>query len=107
MPRALELTWVQSLRQWRKRRKVGEKTKTFYLGTGKGKGDREAYVKALAKWNEIKSRLDAGQKQIEALELSEKYRKAFAHLPPYQPPPTNMDPTAEEHPRCSGRSETP
>ena len=39
MTRALELTWVETLRQWRKRRNVSGKRKDFYLGTGKGRDD--------------------------------------------------------------------
>ena len=48
MAKALELTWVAKLRQWRKRRNVGGKRKDFYLGTGSGPDDRESYRRALA-----------------------------------------------------------
>ena len=56
----LELTWVASLRQWRKR----HKGKTYYLGTGKGKSDRVAYRRALAKWNVVKAENDETERQI-------------------------------------------
>jgi len=41
MAKKVELSWVPALKQWRKRRKVGEKTKTSHLGTGNGKGDMQ------------------------------------------------------------------
>ena len=45
----LKLTWVASLKQWRKRRNIDGKTNTFYLGTGKGKDDNESYAAAMKK----------------------------------------------------------
>lgn len=50
MAKELELTWIEKLCQWRKRRFVNGKRKDFYLGTGKGKDDRRSYQLALAKW---------------------------------------------------------
>ena len=55
-----ELTWVASLRQWRKR----HKGQTYYLGTGKGKSDRAAYRRALAKWNVLNAENDETERQI-------------------------------------------
>jgi hypothetical protein len=57
MPKQLELTWVGSLKQWRKRRKVEGKTKTWYLGTGAGRSDRASYDRALEKWKGIEKTL--------------------------------------------------
>ena len=59
MAKGLELTWVEKLRQWRKRRNVGGKRKDFYLGTGNGPDDRESYRRALGKWKLIEAELDA------------------------------------------------
>ena len=56
----LELTWVASLKQWRKR----HKGQTYYLGTGKGKSDRVAYRRALARWNTLKAEHDETERQI-------------------------------------------
>jgi hypothetical protein len=55
------LTWVASLRQWRKRRNVDGRTKTFYLGTGKGKDDQESFAAALKKWRAILRDLKHGR----------------------------------------------
>jgi hypothetical protein len=49
MAKALELTWVEKLRQRRKRRNVGGKRKDFYLGAGNGRDDWASYQRALAK----------------------------------------------------------
>jgi hypothetical protein len=61
MAKALELTWVTKLRQWRKRRFVKGKRKDFYLGTGTGKDDRQSYQVALAKWKIKEAELNAAK----------------------------------------------
>src|SRR6476660_6171492 len=77
MAKALELTWVAKLRQWRKRRNVGGKRTDFYLGTGDGPDDRESYRRALGKWKVIEAELDA----LKAAEtLQQKYEKWGAML---------------------------
>jgi hypothetical protein len=77
MAKALELTWVAKLRQWRKRRNVGGKRKDFYLGTGNGADDRESYRRPLGKWKVIEAELDA----LKAAEtLQQKYAKWGAML---------------------------
>lgn len=62
MPRELELSWVAKLKQWRKRRKVNGKTKTFCLGAGTSKSDRLSYVRALTKWREIEETLNLAER---------------------------------------------
>ena len=64
MPRKgqLELTWIASLKQWRKR----YKGKTHYLGTGRGKSDKVSYQQALLKWHELKAETDAGDEEAAA-----------------------------------------
>ncbi len=81
MAKTLKLSWVSALKQWRKRRKVDGKTKTFYLGTGNGKGDSESYRRALAKWETIEAGLDRVDVQIEAEALAGQYQNAFSHVP--------------------------
>jgi hypothetical protein len=56
----LRITWVASLKQWRKRRNVSGKTKTFYLGTGESKDDHESYAAAVQKWKAILRDLKRG-----------------------------------------------
>lgn len=63
MAKGLELTWIASLRQWRKRRNVSGKRKDFYLGTGNGRDDWAGYQRALAKWKVIEAELDAAKAQ--------------------------------------------
>src|SRR5689334_2425234 len=63
MAKELELTWVEKLRQWRKRRNVSGKRKDFYLGTGNGRDDWAGYQRALAKWKVIEAELDAAKAQ--------------------------------------------
>ncbi|MFT3785524.1 MAG: hypothetical protein QM770_05090 [Tepidisphaeraceae bacterium] len=58
MPRELELTWVATLKQWRKRKTIDGKRKDYYLGTGSGKSDRASYARALAKWRDIEKTLE-------------------------------------------------
>jgi integrase len=69
MAKALELTWIASLSQWRKRRNVGGKRKDFYLGTGNGKDDRASYERALAKWRIKEAELNA-QDAADALQAA-------------------------------------
>ena len=74
----LELTWIESSRQWRKRRSIGGKRKDFWLGTGKGRADRESYERAFKKWRLIEAELDANSAQrrledtISELELEQR-----------------------------------
>jgi hypothetical protein len=50
-----EISWIGSLKQWRKR----HKGKTYYLGTANGKTDAEGRARALAKWRGIQAGLEA------------------------------------------------
>ena len=59
----LELSWIDSLKQWRKRRFIDGKRKDFWLGTGKGKADRESYERALKKWRLKEAELNANCSQ--------------------------------------------
>ena len=61
------LTWVASLKQWRKRYRGA----THYLGTGQGKSDRAAHRRALSKWHRIKAEADDAARQ-QALEKKQK-----------------------------------
>ena len=66
--RNLELTWVKSLKQWRKRKTIDGKRRDFYLGTGKGRDDIASYRKALARWREIEDRLAAESEEQQLIE---------------------------------------
>ena len=92
MAKKLKLSWIGALKQWRKRRKVGENTKTWYLGTGSGKGDQASYEKALKKWKAIEAGLNVADAQAEASELSKRYSQAYSHLPTYVPSAVISDP---------------
>jgi hypothetical protein len=85
MQRALELTWVAKLKQWRKRRNIDGKTKTFYLGTGDGKSDRIGYVRALAKWREIEKRLDHAARGDEIRRQYDEWRQELLSRPDADP----------------------
>ena len=65
----LELSWIGALSQWRKRRLVEGKTKTFYLGTGESKNDHESYQRALSKWKAIEAELDAADAAVRAVAM--------------------------------------
>lgn len=60
---ALELSWISSLRQWRKRRIIDGKPKSFYLGTGQGRFDQVSYGMALARWRKIEASLEAQKEE--------------------------------------------
>jgi integrase len=81
MPRELELSWVAKLKQWRKRRKVNGKTKTFYLGAGTSKSDRLSYVRALAKWREIEETLDLAERGDKLRQQLAAWRDELASRP--------------------------
>jgi hypothetical protein len=81
MARELELTWVAKLRQWRKRRKVGGATKTFYLGAGTSKRDQISYAKALAKWREIEKTLELAERGDKLRQQLETWRDELAARP--------------------------
>jgi hypothetical protein len=87
MKKALELTWIASSKQWRKRRSVNGKSRTYYLGTGNGKDDRESYAKALAKWRVIEQRLDLEERGGELRRQYDNWRAALVSRP-------EIDPTA-------------
>ncbi len=55
MATQLKLSWIGSLRQWRKR----YRGRTIYCGTGRGKTDRESYQRALQKFAIRKAEIDA------------------------------------------------
>ena len=81
MAKKLELSWITSNKQWRKRRKVNGKTKTFYLGTGNGKQDMVAYTRALKKWRDIEKSLieaETGDRLLRGYEL---WREELAQRP--------------------------
>lgn len=54
----LELSWIEKLGQWRKRKFVNGKRKDFYLCTGSGRDDLDSYRRALANWRTIEAQLD-------------------------------------------------
>jgi hypothetical protein len=92
MPRELKLTWVAKLKQWRKRRTVNGKCRTYYLGSGTGKNDRVSYGRALAKWREIEKGLDLAERGTELRQLYDAWRDELASRPDIDPsiyfPPT-------------------
>jgi hypothetical protein len=73
MPLKLKLTWIGSLKQWRKRYK-GE---TYYLGTGKDKADLESYRRAVAKWEAKKTELDAAEQKVLAEQRLDEHRRSY------------------------------
>src|SRR5688572_5459085 len=103
MPKALELTWVASLKQWRKRRTVNGVSKTFYLGKGSSKDDRLSYAKALAKWREIATGLDLEERGGALRQQCEEWLTQLASRPDidptiYFPGASQADPTKPLHP---------
>ncbi|HWE03127.1 MAG TPA: hypothetical protein VG326_12025 [Tepidisphaeraceae bacterium] len=80
MSRKLELSWIASLKQWRKRRMVDGKTKTFYLGTGTGKADLDSYERALAKWNEIERGINVANEENRYAAWHDQISKSHPHL---------------------------
>ena len=56
---------------------VDGKTKTFYLGTGKGKTDLDSYAKAWAKWDEIERKIS----QTEQVDRYAAYREYLMKQP--------------------------
>ncbi len=71
-----KLSWIKSLKQWRKRY-CG---KTYYLGTGKGKTDRESHQRALSKWHQIKADVANETKRELAKKRLQHMRDAYADL---------------------------
>jgi len=74
----LQLSWIGSLRQWRKR----FRGKTYYLGTGSGKSDRQSYIRALAKWTAIKAEATQGDRLEQLLSLHDNLQQQLAELAP-------------------------
>ncbi|MCX5659648.1 MAG: hypothetical protein NTW19_07990 [Planctomycetota bacterium] len=64
----LELSFVPSLKQWRKR----IDGKTFYLGKGDGIDDSESYGRALAKWRQIQEQGEAKAETQAKVEIAAK-----------------------------------
>lgn len=85
MPRELKLTWVEKLKQWRKRRSVNGVSKTFYLGAGASKNDRVSYARALAKWHEIEKTLDLLDRGDDLRRGLEQWRNELASRPGIDP----------------------
>lgn len=81
METRLELSWVPSLKQWRKRRMVNGKSKTYYLGTGNGRNDEPSYAKALAKWRQIEQTLPQPPPPKQLPGTNEEWRSFLAAQP--------------------------
>ena len=74
-------------------------SKTFYLGTAKGRDDSESYARALAKWKVIERKIeeqDEGTKlfrQFEAWRLSLTSRPGIDAAPYVVPAQSQVDPS--------------
>lgn len=68
MRRKLKVNWTPSSRQWVKQ----YQGKKYYLGTGRCKSDRKSYNRAVAKLNEIKRMVYAGESVASIKVLSKK-----------------------------------
>jgi integrase len=77
----LELSWTAKVKQWRKRRTINGKTKTFYLGAGSGRDDAASYAKALAKWRKIESSLPQKRPVRATAEFDEQWRDFLKRQP--------------------------
>lgn len=76
MARKTKLSWFPPRRQWRKRRKIDGKVKTWYLGeAGTNKTDLEAYRAAVAEWEQIEAELEADEAEAERQALREQHRE--------------------------------
>src|SRR5688572_29669527 len=85
-----DLSWIASLKQWRKRRTVEGKIKTFYLGTGNGPTDKAAYAKALAKWRDIEKDIVAAETAAKTKNQYEAWAKSLGYeVPTAKPEPMN------------------
>lgn len=90
MAKKLELTWIASLKQWRK----VHKGKQHYFGTGANKSDAESYARALAKWYAFRDQSRRTEMEEATSAGYAKWRDALASRSP-QAMAAMMAPTAD------------